>query len=185
MGVINKFNDALSLWMNNHGFTNIDFVEGEDFCYYYEKHTIQWGLLTNEKIDNYFLQFFYEYGLNTSCLTPFTMSLLHELGHYMTLSNFSNNEAEQDSYAKSMNVSDGSIDSQYWYWELPTEFAANMWAINWANTHPQEFEELRLLCKDYVMAIAEDANTMEQIDEWVEEIRSGNYIPLYIYEEDE
>ena len=185
MGVIHDFNRDLSLWINKNIAPNIDVVEGEDFCYYYHKQVVQYALLHNEKTDNNFLQFFDEYGLNYSAISPFVISLLHELGHAVTMSSFTEKEYEEDEQIKrNMVIPHSTIDSNYWYWELPIEFAANMWAINWANEHFNEVTELSALCDEYLSRIENDENVMEQLNDWLEEVAEGEYTPLYIYEED-
>ena len=184
MKVVHEFNKALSLWFNDHGFSNLEFVEGEDFCYYPSLHTVQWGMFDSEKTDNHFRQFFHEYGMkNDECI--FIISLLHEVGHFQTIHFFSNEEFESDFAAKENRISDGTIDTDYWYWELPIELAANMWAINWINEHPIEVKELYKLCVDHINQIMNDENVLEQVDDWRAKVKAGEYESLSIYEEDE
>ena len=186
MGIIHDFNNTLSLWINENITPNIEVFEGEDFCYYYEEHIVQWGLIARENTDNNFLQFLHEYGLDYDAVSPFVMSFLHEIGHAVTLSNFSDEMQAEERYAKnSMIVSKSNIDVNYWYWELPTEFAANMWAIEWANNNIEKFTELHALCKQYLTMIGNDENVIEQVQEWMDNAASGeDCAPLYIYEED-
>ena len=183
MKLISEFNKSLSLWFNAHGITNLEFVEGEDFCYYPSLHTVQWGMLTAEKTDNNFRQFFHEYGARGIDNT-FIISLLHEVGHYMTIHYFDQIDLENDAVAKDNRLSDGTIDTNYWYWELPIEIAANMWAINWMNEHPAETQELYELCAESFEKIMSDEDILEQITDWQTAVESGEYEPLYIYEED-
>ena len=85
MGLVHDFNKELSLWFNAHGITNLEFVEGEDFCYYHNQHVVQWGMFETPRLDANFRQFFHEYGLEDDDIHIFMLSLLHEVGHYMTL----------------------------------------------------------------------------------------------------
>lgn len=185
MGLVSKFNKDLSLWFEAHGIPSLEFVEGEDFCYYPEPHTIQWGFFGNSKTDEHFMQFMYEYGLRSREINSFTISLLHEIGHYMTLHCFSKEIRETDRVAKENCISDGTISTNYWYWELPTEFAANMWAIDWANSHPDEVVELTTFCKNRIIEIVDDENVLAQLTDYVYDMQHGEGpFPLYI-EEDE
>lgn len=183
MGLVSNFNKELSLWFNAHGISNLEFVEGEDFCYYPDEHIVQWGMFDSPNVDNNFQQFFYEYGLNKEYKNPFFISLLHEVAHAMTLPAFSDNEKSGDIIAKQITISEHTIESNYWYWELPTEFAANIWAINWINNNPILAEELYNICMEYLSKIFEDIEILSQLRDWTEELFEGNYSPLCIVEE--
>lgn len=186
MGRVHNFNKELSLWFNAHGITNLEFVEGEDFCYYHNQHVVQWGMFDTPRVDANFKQFFYEYGLKYDDVHVFFLSLLHEVGHYMTLHQFSDEVRDGDSAAKENRVSDGTIDTDYWYWELPTEFAANMWAINWMNENPDLMAELYEICMDRLAVIFDDPDIIQQLEDWKDDIASGiEYYELVINEEDD
>lgn len=185
MGLVHDFNKELSLWFNAHGITNLEFVEGEDFCYYHNQHVVQWGMLQTPRVDANFRQFFYEYGLEYDDVHIFFLSLLHEVGHYMTLHYFSEEAKESDKVAKENRLSDSTIDTDYWYWELPTEFAANMWAINWMNENQELMAELYDFCMERLYAIFSDENILKQIEDWKYDIENGeDYYELMIEEDD-
>ena len=184
MGIISQFNDALHNWFLNQGI-DVDFVEGEDFCFYTEHNTVQYGLLDDPDTDNHFEQFMYEYGIKYSCHC-FILSLLHEVAHQQTLfTYFTEEERKTDKVAKNNYTGTRSIETNYWYWELPTEFAANMCAINWVNTHIDELRDLHNLCSEWLDKIYDDANIFQQIMDWQDEImETKEYKPLIIYEEE-
>lgn len=183
MGVISEFNKELSLWFNAHGITNLEFVEGEEFCYYPNEKVVQYGLLDDPDNDIYFQQFFMEYGIEYTCHT-FVLSLLHEVGHYMTLHYFKDEDREQDKAAKESHASDKTIETNYWYWELPTEFAANMWALEWINNNIEDLRALHELCSKGLDSIYDDADVLQQILDWqAEVIETGERTPLIISEE--
>lgn len=184
MKFISDFNRALSMWFNEHGVTNLEFVEGEDFCYYHGLHVVQWGMFDSGIIDNHFQQFFYEYGLNYDDVSVFFLSLLHEVGHYMTLHYFSDDLRANDIAAKECKLADGTIETSYWYWELPTEFAANEWAINWMNDNEDLFQDLYYLCMRHLEQIFNNENILQQLVDWQEGTKNGEYAPLCINEED-
>ncbi len=185
MGLVHAFNKELSLWFNAHNITNLEFVEGEDFCYYHNQHVVQWGMFDTPRVDANFKQFFYEYGLNYDDVHIFFLSLLHEVGHYMTLHHFSNEIYNQDIAAKQSRISDGTIDTDYWYWELPTEFAANMWAITWMNENPDLMAELYELCMSHLYDIFNNESILEQLADWKYDMENGeDYYELVIEEDD-
>ena len=179
MGVVHNFNTALEKWLCRNGFTNIYVCEGGDYCYYYETHVIQWGMVTSEKTDRDFAEFFYEYGLTYDEFNTSVISFLHELGHVVTLPNFSEEEHNLDICAKEV------ITDNVTYWELPTEFAANVWAINWANSHVDEFNELHSLFGHFFNCIYSDSSVVAQIEDWMDDVAAGEDVDLCIEEEDE
>lgn len=187
MKLVDSFNRALSMWFAKHGMPNIHFVEGEEFCYYPEWHAVQWGIFMNNEQENMFAQFMYEYGLKEN-INPFVISLLHEVGHYMTLHQFNEVDVNLDHAAKQVaaGAANGiTIDTHYWYWELPTEFAANMWAIEWANTHPTELQELHHFCEERITEMFNKPEIVAQVMGWKLKMELGEeYEPLCIDEED-
>ena len=183
MGLVHNFNKELSLWFNAHGISNLDFVEGEEFCYYPDQHIVQWGMFDSPKCDNHFQQFFDEYGLEYKAVSSFFLSVMHEVGHHMTLHYFSADERAADIVKKEITISDGTIDTDYWYWELPTEFAANLWAIDYMNAHPEEMYELYELCAHYLQLIFNDDNILHQLADWQADVEDGIIYPLCIEEE--
>ena len=185
MGCVHNFNKELSLWFNAHGITNLEFVEGEDFCYYHNQHVVQWGMFETPRLDANFRQFFHEYGLKDDNIHIFMLSLLHEVGHYMTLHYFSDEEINKDTVAKENRLSDRTIDTDYWYWELPIEFDANMWAINFINKNPDWMISLNRLCQGYLYQIFNDENILEQLADWKYDMENGeDYYELVIEEDD-
>lgn len=187
MKLVDTFNRTLSIWFAKHGITNLHFVEGEEFCYYPEEKAVQWGMLLNDEQENMFAQFMYEYGLKRE-VSPFIISLLHEVGHYMTLHQFNEADINLDYAAKQVkaDATNGiDITTNYWYWELPTEFAANMWAIEWIENHPVELQELHNLCEEHCDRIFSDTEILVQVMEWRLNMEfGGEYYPLIINEED-
>lgn len=185
MGRVHNFNKELSLWFNAHGITNLEFVEGEDFCYYPEEHVVQWGCFDTPNTDNHFQQFFHEYGLEYDEVHNFFLSLLHEVGHYMTLHYFSEEERASNIVAKQSHISDRTIETNYWYWELPTEFEANLWAINFMNENPDLVAELYDLCMAHLYEIFNDENIVSQMASWKYDMEHGEeYYELVIEEDD-
>ena len=188
MKLVSNFNRALSIWFARHGISNLEFTEGEEFCYYPEAHAVQWGMLLNDEQENMYAQFMYEYGLERE-VNPFVISLLHEVGHFMTIHQLGEETVQFDYVAKEIAAgaaTEVDINSHYWYWELDTEFAANMWAIEWVKNHPAELQELNDLCEKHCEVIFCNAEIMAQIVMWQLNMEfGGEYYPLTIDEEEE
>ena len=182
MGCVTNFNKALEIWLAHNGIANIQVNAGADFCYFYESHRIQWGLMTNERLDRDFAEYFHEYGVDGMDIDRMdiaVLSFLHEVGHVMTLSNFTEEEMLLDSMFK-----DGLEDS-FEYWDLPVELAANMWAIKWVESHREEYETLYTIFATYLKAIYDDEDVMEQINDWMDAVMDGEDVDLTIDEEDD
>lgn len=186
MGLIKDFNKELSLWLNTQGISNIDVSEGSDWCYYHKAHCLQWGFFEAERTKNNFYQFLHEYGCQYFSENAAVMFCLHEIGHIMTLAAFDKIELDMDFlaiFAKDCQKS-ASIETNYWYWELPTEFAANMWAINWINAHSNEMKELEEIFNRNLTKIYEDEDIIGQVYEWLAEVEDGEEVNELTIEED-
>lgn len=182
MGCVKNFNTALEIWLAHNGIANIQVHEGADFCYFYETHKIQWGMIVNEKLDHDFAEYFHEYGVEGMTFDKMDIvvfSFLHEVGHVMTLSNFTEEEMLLDSIFK-----DDTHDS-FEYWDLPVELAANVWAIKWVETHKEEYQALYNLFATGLRAIYDDKDVMEQINDWMDDVMDGDDSDLIIVEDDE
>ena len=188
MGLVSDFNTALELWFNAHGIPNLNFVEGETFCFYHQqKNVVQWGFFFDEDTENNFSQFMHEYGCTYNTPNNFVESILHEVGHYLTMPNFTAKEIASDDKAKDKQTRRNkgksvTIDVNYWYWELPIEFAANLWMINFINAHKDWVIDLYNLCEKHLTAIFNDDDINEQLQDWLADAADGIDEPLVIIE---
>jgi len=136
---IEKFNNCLEQWLNQQNIYNITVSEGFDFCYYYEINEIQWGMIVDERVSVPLGQFFIKHGLKKQNLDMYdriTLSFLHEVGHVMTKHLF---DVEQDNDFECRSLDD--------HWNMPIEYAATKWAIDWINEHYQSYNDLYNLFK--------------------------------------
>ena len=177
MGKIAKFNRELAEWFGAHGVPWVNFVEGTEFQFYHELNNIvQWGFFEQqETMEQHFTQFFHEYGCVWTDNT-FILSLLHEVGHYFTLSNFSKEEREQIEIEKEkIDTERNTIDRNYRYFELPTEFSASWWAIQFINNHLDWMEDLFNLCKRNFESILNDKKVMACIEEYYDNVNTAEF----------
>ena len=187
MGKIAKFNRELAEWFGSHGIPWLNFVEGSDFQFYYEyKNIIQWGFFEQtETMEQHFAQFFHEYGCVWTDNT-FIMSLLHEVGHYMTFSNFSEKEKEEvEKQKEKIDKQRNTINRNYQYFELPTEFAASWWAIQFINNHMDWMEDLFNLCKKHFDGIFNDEKLMGQVYDYLDTVNEDGYESAFEFVDDE
>ena len=143
------FEAELKNWLDKNGFSGIDVIDDDEFMYNFEENEIHFGVVsTSEGI--WFEQFVYEYGMEHCSIIPEVLAFLHEIGHSKTMNFFGSEDLEADSTAKFVLSMDGySQDTMVKYWELPMEFAANVWAIDFVNNNIDAVEELCGIYRKY------------------------------------
>lgn len=137
------FETKVKNWLDKNGFNNLDVIDNDEFLYDYENHIIYMGVVsTSEGI--WFQQFAYEYGIKSLEIIPDVLAFLHEIGHSLTIDAFDDQSLTQDSMVKNILAMDDNYSYRHMciYWELPTEFAANIWMINFVNNHIEAVQEL-------------------------------------------
>ena len=177
MDVIESFEYQLVRWLINNDITNIDVNFGIDFCYYKDTHIINYSLFSREICDKEFERFFYEYGCHHS-VSVFTISFLHEVGHAMTLAAFSDEECnslidmvESAREAICLNSKVEECFNLDWYWHMPHEFAANIWAINFINNHFDEVRELEEIIENSLDKIYADDEIISALDKLLNQLK--------------
>lgn len=137
MSAIQEFRNEVVKWMCRNGIPNIDVDCDEDFKYNYGTHTIYCGFenfYSTQSID--FEQFLYEYGCEYQGIWTPVLAFLHECGHSLTNSNFT--DVELDYYWIIKNLKDDFFE----YWEVPDEFSANVFVIDFVNSKIDAVAEL-------------------------------------------
>ena len=146
MEIFEGLNKNLEGWCDKHGFQGISVEADFDFCYIPKNQMICYSFLSteeSEKTDMDFLQFFHEYG-GIDGIGCSVLSFLHEIGHFMTLDLFSEDEKENTRvYKKNVLPSiEDRHERNYAYWLNEIEFAANVWAISFAKENYEAVSEL-------------------------------------------
>lgn len=143
---MSNFEKAIREWLKKNNF-NCDITFEDDFGYEWDTNILHIGILGYENVGRWFEQFLYEYGLEYVGIYEPVLALIHELGHYASLNDFEEEELKLLSVLKNFNDDRmGSQKQMNKYWELPDEFAANIWAINFINDN---IEEIEALCRIY------------------------------------
>lgn len=115
-----------------------------DFSYDPESEIVYFSILVTARSDRLFKKYILDH-FNFQVPNIFTISLLHEVGHYFTLSNFSEMELETAHLAKKtiqeMLKMDSSNDEIYTlYFDLNIEKIATAWAIDYYKNHTKRCE---------------------------------------------
>lgn len=137
-----NFEKALREWLKKNNF-NCDITFEDDFGYEWDTNILHIGVLGYENVGRWFEQFLYEYGMDYVGIYDPVLALIHELGHYSSLGDFEPEELMLLGFIKDLdNERMSNQEFMNEYWELPDEFAANMWAINFVNENIEAVEDL-------------------------------------------
>ena len=138
---MSEFKSALSEWMHKIG-VDCDIKMDDEFAYNVTNNTLLIATEKNSEVECYLEQFFYEYGAEYVGYGFFVLGILHELGHYFTTPSFDIEELLLCKIKKMLVNGETMYKAACDYWEVPDEFAANMWAINFINHHTAAVDEL-------------------------------------------
>ena len=136
-------NNLLTLYCNKYFDADIKVCFSNEFSYSYLKDIITYTLAifdTNAKS-------FREFWLRNGYLYNddiFILSFFHELGHYMTGDELTEEEENTSIWVKQYISTREEITDELreLYYNLPDEKLATCWAIDYVNTHRNEITEL-------------------------------------------
>ena len=149
MGIIEPLNE----WLYANGFVTT--------CKYVEDGVLQYNPATDEiyipteyddEPDTLFMKCFRKLGLKKK-FKGFTMSILHELGHAKTLDLFTEEESAKCDDIKreyQATLNEDSDDYYLEYWKVKDEYAANSWAVMYANCFPKKVKKLAKIIEENV-----------------------------------
>ena len=160
-----KLKNNLIHWLCAHDAANIEIDYEEDFGYAIgddNTRCINLGVTKWHEEAVYFEQFLYEYGCEYIDIPIPVLAFLHELGHHFTLSNFTDFELKFCEIIKGADIEGSDFDFFYHYWELPDEFAANMWVVDFINNNIDDVNELSYI---YWNGWKEIKNPLELVEE--------------------
>jgi len=168
MTAVETFKNDIQNWLHKNGFNDLMLGFAKDFAYALfenNKTGIVIGVKGYPEIGRYFEQFLYEYGLEYSGILDPVLCFCHELGHHITFKFFTKEEKALFELSKQFDHGESDQEWLNKYWEIPDEFAANIWAINFINNHIEAVEEL---CSIYIKdwpAIFEETTIEELVKE--------------------
>ena len=102
--------------------------------------TLGWDL-RREDLPEAFNNWLLQHGLIWGNLPYPMLAFLHEVGHYKTLDCISLIDLHHTWFIKGILAYRDNKDIDL-YWDTPDEYAANMWLINFANSHEEAINEL-------------------------------------------
>lgn len=141
---VKKLNKAIALAFDGFGIAG--FQLGKEYGFYLIDNTIDYCLVEGKIEDKLFNQFIKErFGYEVT--NTFIISILHEIGHYMTLEDIYNNDfvyefchAEKERIDKEMEKATKKKEVkrlEYQYFSLPDELAATAWAVDYAKNNAE------------------------------------------------
>lgn len=116
---------------------------GDTFCYCFDSSTINYTLI-EEPEEKYFLNHVFSLAPDLKGYNGFLISFLHELGHHYTLDELSEDEVNESLDTKrriNNEYTDGRIDLQEEYFNLPDEAIATNWAIEYIRNNRKKIDE--------------------------------------------
>lgn len=154
-------NEFLEDFIFQLGYDEITCFLNTDFCYYNSTKEIGYSLFESDTSGIGFIRFIRNNYTHIPPCSLFTFSLLHELGHYLTLDKFSQKEKyryliDSEKFAIEDNDTDEQkIEKQIKYSSLPIEKAATDMAMDILKTYKDliaDFEkELKLRILDFYL----------------------------------
>ena len=132
--ILDSINATLEDWLDEHLDLDLTCRVDTDFYHYHNDEDdecgIAWSLFQNEAEEQRFKIFIKEeLAVDVDRCHPWLLSFFHEVGHEMTMDDFSDAELEQDRNQR--NAIEASEDPDYFaYFNLPLEKAATKWAVD-------------------------------------------------------
>lgn len=139
--------NAFDTWLAKYGFGEVHTGLGPDFAFFYEDDWISYGIALGADSIKQFDDLLDELDCHIT-IDAFYSAFLHELGHYMTLDTFTEQDLERSFAAQAKierQVAEHLIDdikADDLYFHLPVELAATRWAVRFMNEHLGAIEEL-------------------------------------------
>lgn len=145
---IKKLNKAICAAFADFGITGMRLTD--DYGYYLNDGTIDYRLTEGHIEDIWFNEFIKErFGYNVK--NTFMISILHEIGHHMTLADIYENNfvydfciKEKKKITKKMKKAGKkkAKELEWRYFNLPDEIAATAWAIDYAKKNKKELKKV-------------------------------------------
>lgn len=114
---------------------------GKEFAYHPVTEEVQFTVFMTERIDRLFAKFISD-TFNYKVTDMFLISILHEVGHHVTLDDFEDEELNDEWKRKSRiewELDDSNYDEKMMeYFNLPSERAATAWAVSYMRAHEEE-----------------------------------------------
>ena len=154
-----KLNKAITKLVKPFGISRAKL--GTEFAYYFTDEHIEFQMTCGDWSDEMFDKFLeQEFGFVNPY--PFVISILHEVGHHMTDSDYDDEYDfildEKERIASIIHDQKASKaikeQAEFEYFRLPNEYAATKWAVDYFTQHREECDKMykkacKALCKFY------------------------------------
>lgn len=116
-----------------------------DFFYDSEEQRVYFSIIVSERSDRLFKEYI-EKEFHFNVTNIFMISLLHEVGHFFTLKNFSKKKIraaheEKDIIAEALEMDNSNDEIYSLYFNLDIEKAATAWAVKYYKEHTKRCED--------------------------------------------
>lgn len=142
---LKKLNSVITKQLKGFGISKA--VCSDDFSYWCIEEEVHYKL-TQTIEDEWFMEFIEE-TFGYAPTNPFIMSLLHEVGHHITIDivededmDFSEDEKERISEEMQTADAERTKALEWEYFNLPDEIVATEWAVDYAVNHTEELEDM-------------------------------------------
>lgn len=136
---VTEFKATIRAWLDKYQMPQFDigFCE-DDFCFDDDNKVLYFGTTHSPDIEEWFAEYLSENGCNWEGIQGPVLSFLHELGHANTMKEFNMQQLGFCLFTKNLIGQQDDLDEKeasFAYWDVPDEWAANEWAINFINEH--------------------------------------------------
>lgn len=163
MSTKNLFTTAISEWLHNNNFENINLSFDRDFGFDIEDKTIYLGTEDCGQVFSFYEDFLSNLGCGWTDLPEPMLAFLHELGHSQTIHTFSEEKLgcfclikvfinTYDEYDQPIK------DGLFAYWRVADELAACTWEAEFLNNHIEAVLMLIKIFQTYWNKLMEELN---------------------------
>ena len=139
---VHLLNNAATKFAHSLGCDDVHCMVGKEFAYYPNEELITFPIWQEERLDRYFMKYLksQNYVEIDNRTNPFVLSLLHEIGHYFTLSDIdeytltkcNKKKARENNRIarRKTKLNNKQFEKRLFkYWDLPDELNANAMAL--------------------------------------------------------
>ncbi len=135
----NEIDETLHNFFEQFGL-DIDFCLDCDFNYYIYEQKIGYAFVVSEKHDQWYREYVASLDSAVANSDIFLLSLFHEVGHHMTIDDFSDWELKR--YFNRKKVSKDNKQAYFRYFNSKIEKVATLWAIDFMNDNSAEIAKM-------------------------------------------
>ena len=137
------FRDGIQNWLQKYNMPKINLDFSQDFAFDFKSDTLYIGVEAFEDVDEYFNEYLEKHGFEWENVPAPVLAFLHELGHANTIHDFNDSQIVFFDFCKQLaNQQDDEKEAMFAYWDVPDEYAANRWLIDFSEENIDAMMEL-------------------------------------------